>query len=368
MSTAPSPTRSAAAPAAVPGRLVLEDGSSWEGTVFGSAAGMAGEVVFNTGMVGYPEAITDPSYYGQILAFTFPLIGNYGIPGADAPGPRFESGRVQVRGIVVSDASERFQHWAAERGLSDWLAEAGVPGIAGVDTRSLTRRLRERGAMLGRIEPHGSGPIPDYDPNNRPVVPDVAITEPVEHGTGRKTVLLLDCGCKNSILDNLVRRGLRVRMVPWDHPLDAEDCDGILVSSGPGDPKMCGQAIRNLRAALRAEKPVFGICLGHQLMALAIGADTFKLKYGHRSQNQPVREDATGRCFVTSQNHGFAVDALSLPDGWSPWFTNLNDGTNEGIVHASGLYRSVQFHPEASPGPVDTRHLFDEFAAQVEAV
>jgi carbamoyl-phosphate synthase small subunit len=354
------------ATAAATGRLVLEDGTVMEGTLFGAPVSMGGEVVFNTGMVGYPEAITDPSYYGQILTFTFPLIGNYGVPGENAPQPSLESAGVQVRGVIVCNESDEFSHWAAESSLSDWLAKAGVPGLAGVDTRALTRRLRERGAMLGRIEAAGQ-PCEPYDPNNHPVVPDVATKAPYSVGTGDKRVLVLDCGCKRSILDNLTRRGVSAHVVPWDHDLSVEDYDGLLISSGPGDPKMCAQSIRQVRQALRRETPVFGICLGHQLMALAIGADTYKLKYGHRSQNQPVRDLETGRCMITSQNHGFAVDTASLRDGWKSWFENLNDGTNEGIRHESGRAFSVQFHPEASPGPVDTKHLFDEFVGLVKA-
>jgi len=343
--------------------LVLEDGTSLKAETFGASQSVAGEVVFSTGMVGYPEAMTDPSFYGQILVFTFPLIGNYGVPGDDAIDgvlEHFESTRIQTAGIIVSEYSREHSHWQSIRSLSQWMQSQGVPGLMGVDTRSLTKRLREKGSMLGKIEFPGQL-VEFHDPNSRRLVEAVSLVEPRVYGAGTKRVLLLDCGCKERIVENTVRRGVEVKRVPWNHDLSQEDFDGLLVSSGPGDPKICNTIIHQIRSVLRRDKPFMGICLGHQLLALAIGADTFKLKYGHRSQNQPVRSTVDGRCYVTSQNHGYAVDTQTLPEGWISWFENLNDGTNEGLRHAEKPFFSVQFHPEASPGPVDTEHLFDDF-------
>lgn len=357
----------------VTAELILEDGDVFRGGSFGARRSAAGEVVFNTGMVGYPEAITDPSYYGQILVFTFPLIGNYGIPG-DARefdlSTQFESERIQIKGLIVSDYSREHSHWEAIQSLGRWLDSQGVPGLMGVDTRTLTKLLREKGTMLGKIEFPGQ-PIEFYDPNSQRLVEDVSMAAPKVYGAAapgekKKRVLLLDCGCKESIIGNIVGRGVEVKRVPWNHDLEREEFDALVVSSGPGDPKICNTTIHQIRHALRREKPFFGICLGHQLLALAVGADTFKLKYGHRSQNQPVMDLDTKRCYVTSQNHGFAVDTATLPEGWVPWFTNLNDNTNEGIRHATKPFFSVQFHPEANPGPVDTRYLFDNFIELVK--
>ncbi len=349
-------------------KLALEDGTQTTAETFGARRSVAGEVVFSTGMVGYPEAMTDPSFFGQILVFTFPLIGNYGIPGDKASNgilTHFESQRIQTTAIIVSEYSREHSHWEAIRSLSQWMESQGVPGLMGVDTRSLTKRLREKGSMLGRIEFPGQ-PIDFHDPNSQRLVESVSFIEPRIYGKGTKRVLLLDCGCKERIVENIASRGVEVKRVPWNYDLSSEDYDGLLVSSGPGDPKICNTTIHQIRTALRRDKPFMGICLGHQLLALAIGADTFKLKYGHRSQNQPVRSTVDGRCYVTSQNHGYAVDTATLPEGWISWFENLNDGTNEGIRHIEKPFFSVQFHPEASPGPVDTEHLFDDFLELVK--
>jgi carbamoyl-phosphate synthase small subunit len=321
-------------------------------------------------MVGYPETLTDPSYAGQILALTYPLVGNYGVP-APKPGDPlmlpFESNRIQVSGLVVTHYSAMYSHWDAARSLADWLKEHRVPAIEGVDTRRLTMILRERGTMLGKIVVDGTGDVELFDPNKRNLVADVSprTVEKYGVGTGKKRLILVDCGAKHSIIDHLVRRGFEVVRVPWDHDIAAEQMDAVMISNGPGDPKMCARTIHQLRRLLERRIPTFGICLGHQLLSLAIGADTYKLKYGHRSQNQPVIEEGTRRCFVTSQNHGYAVDATSLPEGWLPWFTNLNDNTNEGIRHEALPVRSCQFHPEAAPGPVDTQYLFDELMKAV---
>lgn len=350
-------------------RLILEDGRTYEGYSFGSPTSAAGEVVFSTGMVGYPEALTDPSFYGQILALTYPMIGNYGVPADDSDNglsAYFESRRIQVAGLVISDYSRQYSHWQAFRSLARWLQEYNVPAMMGVDTRALTKHLREQGAMLGKIE-MPEQPVDFWDPNTHRIIEQVSIAEPIDYGAGARRVLVLDCGCKESIVGNLLRRGVRVTRVPHNHDISGEEFDGLVISSGPGDPKVCGRQIEIIRQTLAREKPLLGICLGHQMLALAVGAETYKLKYGHRSQNQPVIDEQTGHCYITSQNHGFAVDTRTLPGDWQAWFTNLNDDTNEGIRHASKPWMSVQFHPEAAPGPVDTEYLFDDFIKMVTA-
>src|SRR5262245_33833950 len=313
-------------------------------------------------MVGYPETFTDPSYAGQIIVLTYPLIGNYGVPEAEAQrlNRAFESEKVQIAGLVVSENCVRASHWNSRTSLHAWLAAHRVPGLAGVDTRALTQHLRTAGAMLGKIV-LGDDRIPFRNPNQENLVAGVSAREPQTYGTGNRRVVVVDCGCKNNIVRALVKRNLTVRVVPWNHSLEHEPCHGVVLSNGPGDPRMCGDTIRNVRALLMQNKPVFGICLGNQILALAAGAETYKLKYGHRSQNQPCVLVGTKRCYITSQNHGYAVDEATLPRGWVPWFFNANDGTNEGIRHKTRPFRSVQFHPEATPGPCDTDGLFDEF-------
>jgi carbamoyl-phosphate synthase small subunit len=330
--------------------LVLEDGTVFRGRSAGFPAPAAGEVVFNTGMVGYTEALTDPSYRGQILALTYPLIGNYGVP------EDFESPRIQASALVVAELAEEYSHAAAAKSLPQWLVEQHIPCIAGIDTRALTKRLRSRGCMTGRLLIEGK--------EIQRIVREVNPGRKILQG-GDKAVLLVDCGAKDSIAKKLLERGFTVVRVPWDHDFLREDCDAIVVSNGPGDPTAYGAAIRNLSRALLSGKPVMGICLGHQLLALATGASTYKLKFGHRGHNQPCLEEGTGRCYITSQNHGYAVDAATLPPGWHPWFTNANDGSNEGMRHATRPFLSVQFHPEAAPGPVDCEPIFERFAALV---
>ncbi|CAN5506947.1 glutamine-hydrolyzing carbamoyl-phosphate synthase small subunit [soil metagenome] len=353
----------------VKGRLVLEDGTTLEGDSFGHVGAVSGEVVFNTGMVGYPETLTDPSYAGQILTFTYPMIGNYGIPrhaqGCEIGLP-FESEKIQITGLIVSDYSAEYSHWDAEKSLSDWLKENKIPALSGIDTRTLTKKLRESGTMLGRIVFDGMD-IEQHDPNKDNLVAAVSPREVRKYGLGNKhKIAMIDCGAKNNIIQHLVARDVEVTRVPWDFALEQlDELHGVMISNGPGDPKMCVATIKQIQRLIERRVPTFGICLGHQLTALAIGADTYKLKYGHRSQNQPVIEEGTKRCFITSQNHGFAVDANTLPPGWHPWFTNLNDNTNEGIRHESLPIRSAQFHPEEAPGPVDTHHLFDEMLEMV---
>ncbi len=345
------------------GRLILQDGAIFNGYSFGFARSNAGEVVFNTGMTGYPETLTDPSYKGQILTLTYPLIGNYGVPVENEKSDLskyFESEKIQITGLLVSDYSQEYSHWNSGQSLSEWLYKYDIPALYGIDTRTLTKKLREKGTMLGKIE-FDNDNLDFYDPNLDNLVEKVSISKPIKYGKGKTRIILLDCGCKTSIIHDLVARHVQVIRVPWNYDLSEIDFDGLLVSNGPGDPKICRQTIFQIRHTIMRDIPVFGICLGHQLMGLAIGANTYKLKYGHRSQNQPVIEVGTNRCLITSQNHGFAVDNTTLPNDWEPWFLNLNDQTNEGIKHISGRFRSVQFHPEASPGPVDSEYLFDEF-------
>jgi len=348
-------------------KLILEDGSIFSSTAFGHPASAVGEVVFNTGMVGYPECFTDPSYKGQILVLTYPLIGNYGVPAArenNGLSAVFESSRIHLAGLVVSEYSTAYSHWNAHSSLDDWLKANRVPAITGLDTRMLTQKLRTYGSMLGKVV-YQEEPEAFHDPNRDNLVAQVSLERPVTYGSGKKRVVVIDCGCKNNIIRSLLARGVAVTAVPWDWPVEKEDCEGVLISNGPGDPKICAATIQTVRKLFQQEKPVFGICLGSQILALAAGADTFKLKYGHRSQNQPCVLVGSKRCFITSQNHGYAVDENTLPPDWEPWFFNANDGTNEGVRHCSKPFFGVQFHPEASPGPVDTRFLFEEFVAKL---
>ena len=353
-------------------QLILEDGTRITGEHFGAEISVAGEVVFNTGMVGYPETMTDPSYRGQVLVFTYPLIGNYGVPvnGPDSGcsikdglSKFFESYMIHVKGIVISQLAQRYSHWAAVEALEDWMRTYHVPGVTGVDTRALTRRLRSKGTMLGKLVVNDVD-IGWEDPNERHVVAEVSVNEPVHYPAenGDKKVILVDVGCKDNIVRSLNKRGIDVLKVPWNYDWTEDDADGIFLSNGPGDPKMCTETITILKKGFERNIPIMGICLGHQLMCLAAGGDTYKLKFGHRSQNQPCIEAGSKRCYITSQNHGFAVDAESLGTDWLPWFFNANDGTNEGFRHKEKPIFSVQFHPEANPGPVDTNFLFDEFA------
>ena len=344
-------------------QLLLKDGSVFAGRSFGFSKAVAGEVVFNTGMVGYPEALTDPSYKGQILVLTYPLIGNYGVPAnhsVNGLDDTFESGRMQITGLIVSEACSNHNHWNAAKSLKQWLHEQRVPALSGIDTRALTKRLRDQGSMLGKILV-GEDDIGFHDPNKENLVSLVSIKEPVVYPKGKKRVVVIDCGCKNSIIRSLLDRDLTVIRVPWDYDFFCEEFDGVVISNGPGDPKICVKTVAHVMRAMEKDYPVFGICIGHQILALAAGSDTYKMKFGHRSQNQPCIMVGTKRCSITSQNHGYAVDDRTLPHGWKPWFINANDGTNEGIRHRSRPFMSVQFHPEAAPGPVDTNFLFDEF-------
>jgi carbamoyl-phosphate synthase small subunit len=342
--------------------LKLDDGSFYEGFSFGFEKSVSGEVVFNTGMVGYPESFTDPSYKGQILVLTYPLIGNYGVPKkeiVDEIIQNWESKQVQISALIVSTYAKEPSHWNSSMNLSEWLISQRIPAIYGIDTRKLTKKLRENGTMLGKII--FDEEIDFFDTNKINLVNEVSIKEPKIYGNHDLKVILVDCGCKESIIKNLVDQGLQVIRVPWDYDFSNLDFDGVFISNGPGDPKMCEITVRHIKMAMEKNIPIFGICFGNQILALASGGDTYKLKYGHRSQNQPCLEVGTKRCYITSQNHGFAVKKESLLSDWEEWFININDGTNEGIKHKEKPFMSVQFHPEANPGPVDTSFLFKKF-------
>lgn len=344
-------------------KLILEDGKEFNGFSFGCEKSVSGEVVFNTAMTGYPESLTDPSYKGQILTLTYPIVGNYGVPGnltEDSMYKFFESYALHISGLIISDYTEEYSHWNANRSLGNWLKEFGIPGIYGIDTRELTKILREEGTMLGKIV-FDNQDVALYDPNQDNLVEQVSIREKKVFGNGKYRILLIDCGVKYNIIRNLLQRDTTVVLVPWDHDISKESYDGLFISNGPGDPKQCGITISNLKKALDGNVPIYGICLGNQLLALAAGADTYKLKYGHRSHNQPVLLRNTNKAYITSQNHGFAIDNATLPEVWEPLFINLNDQTNEGMKHRSKPFFSTQFHPEASSGPKDTEFLFDEF-------
>ena len=349
--------------------LILEDGSRFEGESFGCEKPVTGEVVFNTAMTGYPESLTDPSYAGQLMVLTYPLVGNYGVPSFSMEEnglPTYmESGRIHAEALIVSDYSETFSHWNARESLGDWLKREQVPGLTGIDTRRLTKVLREHGVMMGKVvfdaQEEACCNYPDYEQVN--YVNQVSCKEVIRYNEGAgKKVVLIDCGVKANILRLLLKREVEVIRVPWDYDFHALHYDGLFISNGPGDPDTCEATVRNIRRAMQDERlPIFGICMGNQLLAKAGGASVYKLKYGHRSHNQPVRMAGTSRCFITSQNHGYAVDSDTLAGEWEPWFVNMNDGSNEGIRHRTNPWFSVQFHPEAASGPTDTAFLFDEF-------
>ena len=370
-------------------KLILSDGTVFQGWSFGYAGDprpnggrpsgrgqnsviCVGEVVFNTAMTGYPESLTDPSYAGQILVTTFPLIGNYGVPdtgiGADGLPLFMESERIHPKALIVADYSENYSHWNAKESLAKWLKREKIPAITGIDTRRLTKVLREHGVMMGRIEIEGAAMTSqqteqeDYGSVNW--VEQVSCKEVIRYNEGAgKKVVLVDCGVKANIIRCLIRRGIEVIRVPWDYDFNELEFDGLFLANGPGDPEQCNKTVAHIRTFLNNPevKPCMGICLGNQLLARAAGAKTYKLKYGHRSHNQPVRKVGTNQCFITSQNHGYAVDDKTLPADWEPLFVNMNDGSNEGIRHKTNPWMSAQFHPEACSGPTDTEWMFDEF-------
>lgn len=356
-------------------KLILANGMEFPGYAFGARAAADGETVFSTAMVGYPETLTDPSFEGQLLCVTYPLIGNYGVPAAriDADGLQstFESEAIHVRALIISDLSFDYSHWSAAMSLDEWLKKEGVPGIWGVDTRRLTQVLRESGSMLGQLVQEDGSALPEIeDPNAANLVAVASCREVIRYHVGAgKKIILVDCGVKHNIIRCLLKTGVEVVRVPWDYDFNADkainDYDGLFISNGPGNPDYCGATVEHIRAAMNLERPVFGICMGNQLLAKAAGAKTYKLRYGHRGHNQPVRMVGSTNCFITSQNHGYAVDEKTLPSEWEPLFVNLNDGTNEGIRHRSKPFFSVQFHPEASSGPLDTMYLFNRFVSML---
>ena len=371
--------------------LILDDGSRFHGKSFGYEKPVAGEVVFNTAMTGYPESLTDPSYAGQLMTLTYPLVGNYGVPPftiePNGLATFMESERIHAEAIIVSDYSEDFSHWNAVESLADWLKREQVPGITGIDTRELTKVLREHGVMMGRIvfneelrtkneelpalsavyegvnyvDKVSYKEIIHYFPDGNATRSAANSSFFIPHSSLKK-VVLVDCGVKSNILRCLLKRDVEVIRVPWDYDYNELEFDGLFISNGPGDPDTCDAAVQNIRRAMKNEKlPIFGICMGNQLLGKAGGAKIYKLKYGHRSHNQPVRMVGTEKCFITSQNHGYAVDNDTLGADWEPLFINMNDGTNEGIRHKTKPFFSSQFHPEACSGPTDTEFIFDKF-------
>lgn len=342
----------------VPARLILQNGEIYEGSSPEWAVEASfGEVVFTTGMTGYVESLTDPSYAGQILVFTFPLIGNYGVPASHL----WESSKIQVRGVVMNEIYSSPIHYQAEQSLESWLKKEKIPFLSGVDTRALTKSLRTQGVALGAIVKSGKTPHAFADPNKTHLVAEVSISSPREYGKGKKKVIVVDCGIKENTIRSFLHYPLSLKRVPYNYDYSEEDYDGVFISNGPGDPIVCKETVAILKKALKRKKPIFGICLGAQLLALSIGAKTYKLPYGHRGQNQPCECLESGRCFLTSQNHGYAIQEKTLPKEWHVTFRNLNDASVEGIAHQTLPFFAVQFHPEASPGPTDTVWLFEKF-------
>ena len=347
--------------------LRLSNGVTFEGYSFGADVPVSGEVVFNTAMMGYPESLTDPSYAGQLMTLTYPLVGNYGVPEfsfeKNGLATYMESDRIYARAIICSEYSGEFSHWNGKETLSEWLIREGVPGITGIDTRALTMLLRENGVMLGSIEIEGCAPAPEAQYEDINFVDQVSCKEVIRYNEGpdKKKVILVDCGVKHNIIRCLIRRGVEVIRVPWNYDFNTLESDGLFLSNGPGNPDTCQALADHIRTYMKTHKPIAGICMGNQMLGKAAGATIYKLPYGHRSHNQPVRMVGTDRCFITSQNHGYAVDTKTLPEGWEPLFVNMNGGSNEGIKHVSEPWFSAQFHPEACSGPVDTEFLFDDF-------
>lgn len=340
-------------------RLVLKSGQSFHGKSFGAQVSTAGEVVFSTGMMGYPESLTDPSYKGQILVLTYPLVGNYGIPEKKF----WEASGIMVSGLIVSNYIDTPYHFQSKQSLGEWLKSENIPGLEIKDTRLLTRIIREKGTFLGKIV--NSKDVDYYDPDNENLVEKVStkIINSIRHNGNDRNILLIDCGAKRNIERALSKRGVNVFTVPWNFDLTNNGLGvkihGVIISNGPGNPKYVKETVNNLKKLIKMDIPILGICLGHQLLSLASGGDTGKLKYGHRSQNQPCLMEGSERCYITTQNHGFAVN--KIPPSFKSWFTNANDGSNEGIIHKIKPIMSVQFHPEATPGPEDTEWIFDYF-------
>ena len=336
----------------IPTKLLLKSGESFSGiSPSWQKEDAFGEVVFSTGMTGYVESLTDPSFAGQILAFTFPLIGNYGVPDAKW----WESGKIQAAGVVTAEICQ------SNHAFLTWLERESIPLITDVDTRALTMALRKKGAQLGVICPLNRTPKKFFDPNSTHLVQKVSPPKREVYGTGPKTIIAVDCGMKQNSLRYFMRYPLKIIRVPFDYDYTDEEYDGLFLSNGPGDPTVCKETIAIMQKALKKKKSFFGICLGAQLLALAIGASTYKLKFGHRGHNHPCRDEERDRCILTSQNHGYAIDEKSLPSSWKVTFRSINDGSVEGIAHRTLPYFAVQFHPESSPGPTDASYLFDQF-------
>lgn len=342
------------------GKLILKDGTEYLGKSFGAEKSMSGEVVFATGMVGYPESLTDPSFRGQILVFTYPIVGNYGIPEKKF----WESGKIQVAGIIVCNYNSKPSHHQSTQSLGQWLKKEGVPALEVKDTRGLTLKLRTQGSTLGKIVINNKD-VEFSDPNVRNLVAEVSCKKPVVYGKGKIVIAVIDCGAKNNIQKRLVAKGLKVVVVPWNfNPLKLKQkIHAVLISNGPGDPSKVTKTIENVKLIMKKKIPTLGICLGNQILALANGGTTYKLKFGHRGQNQPCVMEGTKQCVLTTQNHGFAVG--KIPKGFKQWFYNANDKTNEGIIHKSLPIMSVQFHPEATPGPTDADWIFDYFIKRI---
>jgi carbamoyl-phosphate synthase small subunit len=346
------------------GKLMFEDGTVLEGVSFGYEVASAGEIVFTTGMVGYPESLTDPSYKGQILVFTYPIIGNYGVPEEKF----WESEKIQTKGVIVSEHIDTPSHFQSKRTLGQWLKDEKIPGLVIKDTRFIAQKLRDKGTMLGKIVFDQSDSIEFYDPSPDNLVAMVSTKKVINYGDGDKTVVLIDCGVKRNIIHSLVKRNVMVIRVPWNYNIfeNGLEFDAVFISNGPGDPShpdIVKNIVPMVERAFENKVPVMGVCLGNQIVALAAGGSTYKLKFGHRSQNQPCLLEGTQKCYLTTQNHGFAVD--KLPENFQPWFKNLNDNTNEGIIDEENNIMSVQFHPEACPGPADTNWIFDYFIEKI---
>ena len=338
------------------GTLELADGTLIRGKSIGVPSFTSGEVVFTTGMVGYPETLTDPSYRGQILVFTYPLIGSYGVA-----EKTYESQAIQVEGIIMSEDINNYSHHSAIKSLTMWFEEQGIPALSRIDTRALTLKLREHGVMGGKLYFHEEDQDREIVDNNMRNLPsEISVGKPIILGRGKTHIGLVDCGTKQGIIDSLLAEKIKLTILPWNWS-DLDGYDGVVVGNGPGDPKMVMETVENIRSYMKYKKPLLGICLGNQIIALAAGGDTYKLSYGHRSHNQPVIDTETDKAYLTTQNHGYAVDAKKLPSGWKEWFVNLNDGTNEGIRHNKLPFMSTQFHPEGRPGPEDTKWLFKYF-------
>lgn len=351
--------------------LILDDGSRFCGSSFGAERATSGEVVFNTAMMGYPESLTDPSYAGQLMVLTYPLVGNYGVPpfttNSEGIADYMESDRIYAEALIVSQYSGDYSHWNGHETLADWLKREGIPGVTGIDTRQLTKQLRERGVMMGQLIFEGENQAPTTFQNYGDInyVARVSCKQVIRYNQseGNKKVVLVDCGVKHNIIRCLTRRGLEIIRVPWNYDFNTLQFDGLFLANGPGDPDTCEPAVQNIRKFLQRTdtKPCMGICMGNQLLSKAAGATIYKLKYGHRSHNQPVRLVGTNKCYITSQNHGYCVDNTTLSNDWEPLFINMNDGSNEGVRHKTKPWFSVQFHPEACGGPLDTEFLFDKF-------